>query len=224
MKKLLVTVIAMLTVMSVSAKDEDKSTFGIKGGVGLTSITNIDQGKMKFGYKVGLTGDAVLLPILSIQPSLYFTGKGYEQKWSTSNNNASITLTANANYVELPILVMFNIPFSDNFKISAGLGPYFAYGVAGKTKVKGNVGGLEANTDWNTFDGGEIVGIQTVSAMKRFDWGLSASIGLKVSSLVLSLNYDLGLQDVYKGETLSEDNKDKTNLNSNLWLGVAIVF
>jgi hypothetical protein len=60
--------------------------------------------------------------------------------------------------------------------------------------------------------------------MERFDWGLSAAVSFQISPFVISVNYDIGLKDVYNGNTLSGSNDESSRLNSNLWLSVAFLF
>ncbi len=89
--------------------------------------------KFKLGFQLGVGYEIAVAESFAIQPELLFTQKG--AMIEESGDKVTFTL----NYLELPI--MFKYKFS-NFYVNAG--PYFAYGLGGKVKVKPDGGSDES--------------------------------------------------------------------------------
>jgi len=84
-------------------------------------------------------------------------------------------------YLEVPVYGIYNYHFTDGGTFFGGLGPYFAYGVAGKIKSDG--------FSMPTFDKEE--------GFKRFDAGACITLGYKLPmGISLRLAYDMGLVDI----------------------------
>jgi hypothetical protein len=113
---------------------------------------------------------------LGLRYGLGYVGKGAKFPGGTG-------LSIHLNYLEVPIDVMYHYPAGPG-EFRGGLGPYFAYGIGGKS------GGISS---FGQNNGG----------FKHFDAGLNFRAGYKLSNGVsLDLGYDLGLTNV---EYASED-------------------
>ena len=77
----------------------------------------------------------------------------------------------------------FNV--ADNTNLVVNAGPYFACGVAGKTKA--DMGNVEYKED--TFGD---------DALKRFDAGLGVGVALEFGRIIAGLDGQFGLVDVQK--------------------------
>jgi len=64
-------------------------------------------------------------------------GAGFIQKGGKLGSGDT-KITTTFNYIKLPISFRYQQVLADNSRWSAGLGPYFAYGIGGKTKVTTN--------------------------------------------------------------------------------------
>src|SRR5262249_3096847 len=105
-----------------------------------------------------------------------FTGLEFVMK-----NSKDQGVKIHANYLEVPVYGVYVYPLSSGSKVFGGLGPYFAYGLGGKTKGNG--------FSEKTFD--------KDFGFKRFDVGLAATAGYMLpSGIYARLGYDYGLADI----------------------------
>jgi hypothetical protein len=202
----------------------------LRGGVNLANITitndgDIDENKMLSSFQAGLIFDCRILPILSFQPGIVFTGKGSKTESGETSDATYFRSTSNPYYIEIPANFVLKTP--GPVKLFAGAGPYIAIGVAGKNKVEGKVSGIafsgEDNIEWSdddpaTLDYEEGAGY---GIMKRFDYGLNATAGIEMAKLVLGINYGHGLAKLQSGSNSSADDKNKHRVLS-LTLGIKL--
>ncbi|MDU1891094.1 MAG: porin family protein [Dysgonomonas sp.] len=167
--------VAMLFCVSVSAQ----ISFGVKAGVNLSNYGgDVDDNKAKAGFNAGVTAEIGLpLTNLYVLSGLEYTTKGAKY----DGNNYSYN--SNANFLQLPVHVGYRVSALETLGVSFHAGPYFAYGIGGKT------GKGEAKND--TFDDG---------MLKKFDFGLGAGVGLELGKIGVGLGYDFGLANLYDGE------------------------
>jgi hypothetical protein len=192
----------------------------IKGGVNFSNITitndgDVNDNKMLTGFHVGLQGDIPLLPVLSVQPGLFFTTKGSKTEYGKSGDDVYWKATTNPMYVELPVNIVFKAPVGDESKFYVGAGPYVAMGVAGKNKVNGSFFGVnfssEDNIEWSDDDPTttNVEENAGYGIMRRFDYGLNGTIGVEGRKAIVSVNYGYGLAKLQSGTNSSEDDKNK---------------
>jgi hypothetical protein len=126
---------------------------------------------------------------LGILPGLEFIQKGGK---SGSGTYKAVTTF---NYIELPVPICYRHNFDNDAKWTAGIGPYFSYGVGGNTKFTSN----GQTTKSKVFEAG---------GYKRFDAGLTACADyMFASGLYLGIDYDLGLANVLSGNGVSAKNR-----------------
>ena len=215
MKQLLITLCLALTfTIGASAQEETEfndinaNAFVFKIGGGLashygSSAKNIGAFQIGIGYDYRLGGP------WSVEPALLYYAKGWKNKDREVNyydnkgnlvydDNGNIrkgvmNVTSNTNYIELPILIHFNIPESLDRKFTLSAGPYFAYGIGGKTKYKGDTeqtGAARYYYDHNSFDQED---------MHRFDFGITTAIDYHfMNAFSAGIATDWGLANVNK--------------------------
>ena len=219
MKKKIVIFSLALIGLFTSSVHAQKSSAILRGGLNLANVSinddgGIDDAKTLTSFQVGIIGDLKLLPILSLQPGLIFTGKGTKTHSGDENDATWYHATSNPYYLELPVNLVFKTP-TGPVKFFAGAGPYIAMGIAGKKKVRGSFLGSdfssESTIEWSdddptTFDYEEGAGF---GIMKRFDYGLNGLIGIETKNLVVSANYGLGLAKLQSGSDSEDNNKNK---------------
>lgn len=97
-----------------------------------------------------------------------------------------------ANYLQVPVMFNYYIHLTSPHYISLSAGPYFAYGVGGKTETYGDTekqGAQRIYYEQDTFGG-------SVGA-HRFDMGASLRVGYEYNRHInLGVNADLGLLKV----------------------------
>ncbi len=111
----------------------------------------------------------------------------------------------NLNYIELPVLVVYNLK-KDSNKWFVGVGPSFGYGVSGKADIfqTTHIGSLtqtefsEAKAFKDIEDGG--------LGLKRFDFGINAMIGMRILEKgSIQLGYSHGLSNIASKANYSGD-------------------
>ncbi len=194
------------------------TTFGIKVGPSFSSMTSKSEGDketsdMMVGLQGGVYANIPIAPQFYIQPSLMYEGKGGKDK--ASGNNSEIETKMRLNYITLPIDFLFKpeMPNGSGAWI-IGVGPYFGYGISGKTKFTGNVGGAEGSTSFDPFKETALGGDE--AALKRFDAGANVQLGYEMASgFNIGLNANLGLVNI-------ANNGDSDNSSRNTNFGVTL--
>lgn len=157
--------------------------FGIKGGLNLATINNLDGTDYKAGVLVG--GFAKLnIPAspVAVQPEILFAQYG----GADANSDATQTL----NYIQVPVLLKFAFdlpaaPVSPNVYF----GPYLGF-VAGTEFDDGN---------GNSGDLDDVV--------NDTDFGVVIGAGIDVSKLRIGLRYTAGLTNIYD-DTIEDGEKN----------------
>ncbi|SKA17458.1 Outer membrane protein beta-barrel domain-containing protein [Chitinophaga eiseniae] len=223
------TIFLSFAAMTLSFAAMAQARVGVKGGWNLSNITTSNDGSTKdakslSGFNVGVIADLPLVPrILSFQPGVFYTTKGTKSEVGDKNNvtvtNPYAKYTQNPSYIEVPLNFVAKLPVGEHASLFAGVGPYFAFGVAGKNKyeattVAGTTSG-SSSIKWDDdtpFNNGDLN--QGRDKWKRFDWGGNVQVGAEISNFLISAQYGIGFAKVYSGEINSTDNKDKNRVFS----------
>ncbi|MGZ3839850.1 MAG: outer membrane beta-barrel protein [Flavisolibacter sp.] len=210
----------------MSAAAHAQSSARIQGGINLANVTVTDNGRvddanMLTSFQVGIVGDVHLASILYFQPGVLYTGKGSKVQKGTQGNNGYFKQTFNPRYLEIPANFLVKLPIGKDSRFFAGAGPYLGIGVGGKNKTEGQtLLGVQYSSDNNikfsnddptTLNEEEGAGFGIV---RRFDYGLNGTVGLEGKSLVLGVNYGLGLAKLQSGSNNSQDNNNKNRVLS----------
>lgn len=214
MKKLQFAFMALVCVLAVQVAQAQKSSIILKGGVNLANISNSEDGdvsdaRMLTSWHAGGVIDLAILDVLSIQPGLFYTSKGIKTERNIPVFGTTTT-TFNPQYIELPLNLVFKAPISETSRFFAGAGPYVAMGVAGKYKVKSDLGSNEYDIEFNDDDPltqeQEDAGAYKV---RKFDYGVNVLAGLELDRFVISANYGLGLAKIYAADDNGDNDKNK---------------
>ena len=226
MKRILVLLSLSLIVVSGAYAQK----IYVQGGVNLANITkdkdgNTDDNKALYSFNTGLMGQFGLSKIIDIETGLLFTGKGSKSE-SNFGNGDFIKTTFNPLYVELPVNLLIKFPLvTKNSNLLVSAGPYVAMGVAGKSKYESKIGPLSSRSESNiVFNNDNPTTAQQEDASyyktKRFDYGLNFGGGVALKSIILKVNYGLGLAKINSTET--NNSTDKQNKFRTLSLSVGI--
>jgi hypothetical protein len=193
----------------------------IRAGINLANVSVNSNGRVEdanslTSFHAGIIGDFPLAGnFLSLQPGILFTGKGSKIQNGEPSDNGYFKQSSNPFYIEVPVNFVFKAPLGSDNKFFAGAGPYLAVGVAGKNKTKGRtiLGTYESerdikfsNDDPTTLSDEEGAGF---GILKRFDYGLNGTVGIEGKSIVLGVNYGLGLAKLQSGSNNDADNNNK---------------
>ncbi|OAV69892.1 hypothetical protein Barb6XT_00230 [Bacteroidales bacterium Barb6XT] len=235
MKKVFFLIVALLIVTNADAQVSfsAKVAGGLPGYIGDVDETVSDKNhdsKFKAGFKIGAGVDYALFDNFSLQSGLFFSQKGakYEGEESEGDGAPVVTTTGTYNplYLEIPVLAAYKFRVTDHVKLSVSAGPYLAYGLGGKAKIEEAYDIIKGTVDANLFSKTEIKGEKISNTpFNRFDAGLAFGAGAEIGKILVSLNYDLGLSNIYTNKNNNEDDNKKYSLkNSGFWLGVGYKF
>jgi hypothetical protein len=190
--------ICFLLLFSACISDSRGQTiYGVKAGVQLAKMNGFQDQPVGFLTSLQVKGIAVM-PLsdeISLLPSIGYSGKGYG--WQNVNffdqygtPLGSGTSNGVFNYIQL------SLPFSYKFTLDVekdlyfGLGPYFAYAVSGKAKVK-HVSIPNSDNSWDLFADDQY---------KKADAGLVVEFNSTIKKkFLVAVNVDIGLANVSNG-------------------------
>ncbi len=204
-------------------------SFGIKAGVDLSTafVNDVSESKFRTGYQAGITVEYSLIEKISIQSGLFFSTKGSKQEDLRVNNyvggTPDYTHTFNQQYLELPVYAAYRMAISDKTNLVLGFGPYFAYGIGGKTKQKLNNGTWSngvTEIQWDTFGDGvfdENRDWLHGESLNRFDFGAGIKADLEYCKYILGLGITSSIINI--ANTQEYEDLKYRNFNINVSLG-----
>ena len=167
----------------VSHAQENKSKFGIKGGLNISNLYTHDTKDENFriGYHAGLFLKLALTDYFAIQPELLYSTKGGVLEYQ--NSFVAGKARFNLNYMDIPVLAVLNI--TDAFSIHAG--PCFS--VLTKVNMINDTKGsdffdFEKELDRNDF--------------QVFDLSLTAGLQVDIKRIGIGARYNYGFINVGK--------------------------
>ncbi|GAA0532127.1 porin family protein [Chitinophaga japonensis] len=217
-------IILSFAALALSLGAMSQVRVGVKGGLNLANISvdndgSVDENRTLPAYHIGVIADMPLIQnVLSFQPGVFYSSKGSKLE-SGDKDNPTVTdpyskYTTNPQYIEIPLNFVGKIPVGTDARLFAGIGPYFAFGVAGKNKYEFNNGlvstsgddGIEWDDDtpFNNDDPN-----QGWNKYKRFDWGGNVMVGAEISHFLLSAQYGMGFNKINSGADDGSSNKSK---------------
>lgn len=179
---------------------------GIKGGVNITNLytDNVKDENSKVGFNAGFFAKIPLVQGVSIQPELLYTTKGAQLTYDNIIQGSG-KYKFNLNYVETPLLMVFNV--TKNFNINGGA--YLAYLTSANIKDVDNNGDVNGVTDLNA------------DKFNRFDYGLVGGLGFDIENITIGARYNYGLREIGKSGSLSGDlTQNSKNSALSLFIGI----
>lgn len=196
MKKLLVLVCS--TILFTTAK----SQIYVQAGVNLSNMTTNQQSQIQKNMSLTTLNAGVLDRFeikgpLSFETGLLLEGKGSKVKIDISEEDA-YTASFNPFYLEVPANLVYRFTFPKKMELFIDAGPYIAMGIFGQTKSTGNIGGVDfSNTSPIDFSNANTDNIDIAySNAERFDYGINVGAGLDFRTVLLKVDYGLGLSQV----------------------------
>ena len=182
-------VLTFMAFNNVKAQD-NVTKFGVKGGVNFSNLytDNADDENVLTGFNIGLYAKVPVTNSISIQPEVYYTGKGAEVVYT--NALASGTAKFKLNYIEVPVMLVANV--TKNFNVQVG--PYASYLISGKTTNESNNGTFNFSDNINKDD------------FNKIDAGVAAGLGMDLETVSFGIRYNYGLTKVGKERNYSGTN------------------
>ncbi len=220
MKTIQVTLILVFTLFislaMAQSGDTGKTSFAILGGVNFQNLNGEDNNGNKrendllIGYHVGVNAQIPVAPQFYFQPGLQFSTKG-------SESVSALTPTYKLSYIEMPLNFVYKASMGNGF-FMIGLGPYVAYGIAGKAIY--DIGSVTSESDIE-FKNEVVLGDPLLAVyVKPFDAGGNIFFGYEMAAgLFLQLNAQLGMLDIKPDHYL---NPDDSSTLKNTGYGVSL--
>lgn len=163
-------------------------TLGVRGGVNFSKqYNNGDGADMDFrtGFKAGLEMDLNVVRSFSVNSGVYYVERGYKSEYS--DYRGSLRTTDNTAYVEIPLLASYRVKLSDATQFQLNVGPYLAFGVTGKQKVKSTFAGQQDYSidSFDEYDG-----------LKKHDIGIHAGAAVTYSKYYIGVIYERSMMNV----------------------------
>ncbi|GEP95241.1 porin family protein [Chitinophaga cymbidii] len=216
-------IVLSLLAVGVSAAAMAQVRVGIKGGLNVANITTtnsgaVDDSRSLSSFHIGAIADLPLSEILSIQPGVFYTGKGSKLERGDEGSTTYFRSETNPRYIEIPVNFVGKIPVGGETKVFLGIGPYAAFGVGGQNKytfsnpVLGEVKG-EDNIKWDDdtpFNDDDPN--QGYDKYKRFDYGGNILAGVEFGNFLLSAQYGMGFGKILSGSDDGNNDKSKNRV------------
>ena len=192
MKKIFLMVAVMIAAVSASFAQD--FTFGARVGMNVANIGGDPKPEMdaKLGFKAGIVADFPLADNIYLEPGLYFSPKGAKKEYSVLGVTSKTY--CNLNYVEIPINGVYKFEVNSNFAVRGHVGPYFGFGILGKTKTKVD-GKVDKESKVSNFKDGHNKYDAPHNDYSKFDFGLNFGAGIEFSVCYLGVQYGMGFVD-----------------------------
>ena len=164
------------------------------------------------GAYVGVSFNLPVAGELGFAPGVYYSL--ITNKSGGAGTILGIPVSASSTFVEhainVPLYLNYGMDLARDTNVFLYAGPTLQYGLASTTKLAGGVGESSADRTYSNYESN--------SNYNRFNVYLGGGIGFQVSAIQITVGYDYGMMNLYKG-----DNATKTH-RSNLKLGLGFVF
>ena len=211
MKKQILLLISI--TISTLAMAQLKPSFGFRGGVSsanmrgdavnsLGNILDFSNGMITTGNRTGFfAGGYASIPfsnVLSLEPALYYSQKGYELKGALNVKGmdflgANAKARLNAQYIDIPVLLKGNI---SGFQVFAG--PQVSYLMNADVRTTAGVFGINLlNTK-----------LSATNQFSRWDAGITGGVGYQFTNGInVMASYEHGLARVDANRSLNSYNR-----------------
>ncbi len=176
---------AFLILAIVGWQNSIQAQNSVGGRVGI-NLAKVDGEGMDTDAKVGLdiavSADIGVSETFSIQPELHFLQKGYKFNFLGSDLKRAL------NYLEIPVLIKYNLGTQESIAGFILAGPSIGFGIGYKAKSDGD-------EDTGSFDD---IGLKSTDFSINFGGGVS--IPITGGKVVIDARYLLGLANIADGE------------------------
>ena len=183
MKKMILAAAALMMAAGASAQ-MPSFEWGVKAGLNVSGVSNIDDSNMKASIYVGAFAEFHVNDWLGIQPEVIYSRQGF-----AVDDNSVDYARARLNYLNIPIMGKFYV--LDNLSFETG--PQFGFLLNAREKVKAEGTTVKADID----------------GAKNFDvsWGVGVSYRI-FDPLDVTFRYNIGLTKIWD----TQDNTPKNGV------------
>lgn len=160
--------IALCAICTTLPAQDLSHAIGLNGGLNLGMLNGDDADldntdtDMRMGFTIGVFGEFVIFPIITLQPEFRFTQKG--ETVNSGNSLLNGTWKIELAYLEIPLLAKVYFPVEFPTKPFVFAGPFMGLNITANTDNIYQVGpfnfdaGSNLDEDINTIEGGVVVG------------------------------------------------------------------
>ena len=152
-------------------------TWSVRGGLNIAnhvpmSLLSDPNYKWLCAFNLGVVCDIRKSETFAGRTGLYYSAKGFK--------NSMVPYT-HLNYIEMPVLAVFQKSLGNNVRLEFQSGVYFAYGICGEAKVPTSKGYYyePCFKDNNSV------------SFKRFDWGWNVGAGINIDHIYVGCAYEV---------------------------------
>lgn len=195
--QILLQILMMLVVCSTSSFTQ---TLSVKAGLNLSNFfvkddheTYSEDYKWRSGIHVGAIAEIPIRNMLSFETGLLLSTKGHREMVEDTFLGETIKLKVSTRlyYLDIPINAKVSIP-AGKLKFYGSIGPYFGFGIYGKTKTEftfqGNTEKEDEDISWGSDEEDD--------HLRRLDLGLTVTAGIELKFIQIGLSYNLGLANI----------------------------
>lgn len=179
MKKIILVTVAFLGFCFANAQDKKDMSYGVKGGLNISSITNSDVEEMEssslVGFHIGLFGEFMIADKFAIQPELLYSTQGV--KLERYGEKADLKV----DYINIPVMAKYYV--AKDFSLE--FGPQVGFLVSAELKY-------------------DEVSVDIDDSTKSTDFSLNFGAGYNIGDFALGARYNLGLTRLQKDLEVGE--------------------
>ena len=197
--------LAVLLLLAANLSAAGSYGFKVSGGVArmggdATDGINVTS---KFGFSIGLFYEKTLSPTLSVQPELLFVQRGIKKEDSFTEGSQTYAWKEDDkfNYIQIPILIKYNIPTTGKIKPSLFVGPSVAINLSGKSSGEYTDNGW-LNPDENISWEGDVPNVKALDFSAIVGGGISFVLG--GTTLFVDVRYDMSFGTAFDDMTEQE--------------------
>ena len=182
-RRLVLPAAAILCVMVATPALAQQFSIGPKGGLTLGDISSDQGGESSYkpGFALGGFIGFGLTDIVTVQPEVMFTQKGTKFTDEAFNE----VITTRLDYVEIPLLIVFDIPVSGSVQPFLYAGPTFAFNTLAEVTIE---------------SGGSKETVNVKDSAKTTDLGIAFGGGVRVSDFGIEARYTAGLSNIAEAD------------------------
>ena len=169
--------ILAIFLLASSAFGGETEALGVKGGGVLATVVNVPENRdVRAGFAIGGYFTYRMSEMFFLQPELFYLQKGYRDKVPVEAGpgaNITVSYKERYDYIHLPLLVGYELPFFQVITPRLMFGPVVTYFIRGTTDIDPEVSGA--------FTAGDI----DDTYINR--WGTGGGGGLNMSYLQVTL-------------------------------------
>ena len=195
-KKVPATFCLVLFVFLTVQAAQAQVRFGVRAGGNVSNaVWSSGAYNAIAGYQGGVATDFGFLGNFSVQTALMYTSRGYnmETKYNTLGGKMEIFEKFRTNYMEVPVLVLYNFKLGESLRLFTGGGPYWARAINGTIKFNNGIAG-DCRSRAVVFNDNKKLPVD--GGYNRMDSGLIGAVGLETKNWAFGLNYQHGLVDI----------------------------